>query len=98
MIHLMIGISLINETSLNINDLKVKVGYVVPKSPAAKSGLLINDIILKVEKEYIYKSSDVVNAINKNGVNKFAKILIERNNKLINIKVKPIDIRDLANN
>ncbi len=97
-IHPMIGISLINETSLDTNNLKVKVGYVVPKSPAAKSGILVNDIILKVEKEYIYKSSDVVDAISKNGINKFANILIERNNKLINVNVKPIDIRDLAKN
>ena len=97
-IHPMIGISLINETSTDINNSKVKVGYVVPKSPAAKSGILVNDIILKVEKEYIYKSSDVVDAINQNGVNKFANILIERNNRLININVRPIDIRDLSKN
>ena len=97
-IHPMIGISLINETSLDTNNIKVKVGYVVPKSPADKSGILVNDIILKVEKEYIYKSSDVVDAINQNGVNKFANILIERNNRLININVRPIDIRDLSNN
>ncbi len=95
-IHPMIGISLINETSLDTNNIKVKVGYVVPKSPAAKSGILVNDIILKVEKEYIYKSSDVVEAINQNGINKFANILIERNKSLININVKPIDIRDLS--
>ncbi len=97
-IHPMIGISLINETSLDTNNIKVKVGYVVPRSPAAKSGILVNDIILKVEKEYIYKSSDVVDAINQNGINKFANILIERNNNLININVMPIDIRDLSNN
>ena len=97
-IHPMIGISLINETSLDTNNIKVKVGYVVPNSPAAKSGILVNDIILKVEKEYIYKSSDVVDAINQNGVNKFANILIERNNRLININVRPIDIRDLSKN
>jgi len=95
-IHPMIGVSLINETSLDSNSTKVKVGYVVPKSPAAKRGILINDIILKVEKEYIYKSSDVVDAINKNGINKFATILIERNNRLIKINVKPIDIRELT--
>ena len=97
-IHPMIGISLINETSLDTNNIKVKVGYVVPNSPAAKSGILVNDIILKVEKEYIYKSSDVVDAINQNGINKFANILIERNKSLININVKPIDIRDLSKN
>ena len=97
-IHPMIGISLINETSLDTNNSKVKVGYVVPRSPAAKSGILVNDIILKVDKEYIVKSSDVVDAINKNGVNKFANILVERNNRLININVKPVDIRDLSKN
>jgi len=97
-IHPMIGISLINETSLDTNNIKVKVGYVVPNSPAAKSGILVNDIILKVEKKYIYKSSDVVDAINQNGVKKFANILIERNNRLININVRPIDIRDLSKN
>ena len=97
-IHPMIGISLINETSLDTNDIKVKVGYVVPNSPAAKSGISVNDFILKVEKKYIYKSSDVVDAINQNGVNKFANILIKRNNRLININVRPIDIRDLSKN
>jgi len=97
-IHPMIGISLIDETSLDTNNIKVKVGYVVPNSPAANSGILLNDIILKVEKNYIYKSGDVVDAINKNGVNKYAKILIERNNRLININVKPIDIRNLSKN
>ena len=97
-IHPMIGISLVNETSLATNNTKVKVGYVVPNSPAAISGILINDIILRVDKELIFKSSDVVDAINKNGVKKFAKILIERNNRLIKIDVKPIDIRDLPKN
>ncbi len=97
-IHPMIGISLINETSLDTNNIKVKVGYVVPNSPAAKSGILVNDIILKVEKENIYQSSDVVDAINQNGINKFAKILIKRKNRLININVRPIDIRDLSKN
>ncbi len=97
-IHPMIGISLINETSLDTNNIKVKVGYVVPKSPAAKSGILKNDIILRVEEEYIYKSADVVDAINKTGINKSANILIERNNKLINVNVKPIDIRNLSKN
>ncbi len=95
-IHPMIGISLLNETSLENNNTKVKVGYVVPNSPAAKSGILVNDIILKVEKDYIFKSSDVVDAISKNGVKKSAKILIERNKRLININVQPIDIRDLS--
>ncbi len=94
-IHPMIGVSLINENSLDINNIRVKVGYVVPKSPAEKSGILENDIILKIDNSYVYTSSDVVNAIDKNGINNSVKLLIERNKRLINIKVKPIDIRDL---
>tara|TARA_B100000963_G_scaffold147654_1_gene128561 strand:- start:3845 stop:4981 length:1137 start_codon:yes stop_codon:yes gene_type:complete len=94
-VHPMIGISLINEISLDTNKIKVKVGYVVPNSPAEKGGILVNDIIVKVEKSIISQSSDVVDAVNKNGIDKFAKILIERNNRLINISVRPIDIRDL---
>ena len=49
-----------------------------------------------MDKEYIYKSGDVVDAINQNGIEKIAKILVERNNRLIDINVKPIDIRDLS--
>ena len=46
-IHPMIGINLIDENYFETNDSIVKVGYVVPNSPAAKSGIFINDIILK---------------------------------------------------
>tara|TARA_Y100000589_G_scaffold290940_1_gene294002 strand:- start:244 stop:1380 length:1137 start_codon:yes stop_codon:yes gene_type:complete len=95
-IHPMIGISLLNEASLDTNQINVKVSYVVPDSPADKGGILINDIILKIDKKNINNSADVVNAINQNGINKYAKILIERDNRLIKINIKPIDIRDLS--
>ena len=94
--HPMIGITLINELSSKTNSNKVKVGYVVPNSPAAKSGILIGDILLKVDQSEIKESSDVINAINKIGVNKFAKITIKRNNKIIKFSVKPVDIRILG--
>ena len=96
--HPMIGISLINEPSVKTNINKVKVGYVVPSSPASNGGILIGDIIIKIDHNDIKKSSDVINAINKNGVNKFAKIIIKRNNKIIKLNIKPVDIRDLRNN
>ena len=96
--HPMIGISLINELSTKFNENKVKVGYVVPNSPAAKSGILIGDIMLKIDQNVIKESSDVINAINKNGINKFAKITIKRNQKIIKLSIKPVDIRDLAGN
>jgi len=94
--HPMIGITLINELSSKTNNNKVKVGYVVPNSPAAKSGILIGDILLKVDQSEIKESSDVINAINKIGVNKFAKITVKRNNKIIKFSVKPVDIRILG--
>ena len=96
--HPMIGISLINELSATINKTKVKVGYVVPNSPAERSGVLIGDIIIKIDQNDIKKSSDVINAINKNGINRSAKFTIKRNTKIIKLNIKPVDIRELGKN
>ncbi len=95
-IHPMIGINLIDQNYFETNKSIVKVGYVVPNSPAAKSGILINDIILKVGKTNIYNSSDVINSISNNGINKFINITLKRKNKIIKLKVKPIDITNLS--
>ena len=75
-IHPMIGINLIDENYFETNKSIVKVGYVVPNSPAAKSGININDIILKVGKTNINNSSDVINAINNNGIKKFINSVV----------------------
>ena len=95
-IHPMIGINLIDENYFETNDSIVKVGYVVPNSPAAKSGIFINDIILKVGKTNINNSSDVINEISNNGINKSINITLKRKNKIIKLKVKPIDITKLT--
>ena len=95
-IHPMIGINLIDENYFETNESIVKVGYVVPNSPAAKSGILINDIIVKVGKTNINNSSDVINEISNNGINKFINITLKRKNKIIKLKVKPIDITNLT--
>ncbi|MDC3175906.1 trypsin-like peptidase domain-containing protein [Prochlorococcus sp. AH-716-D13] len=95
-IHPMIGINLIDENYFETNESIVKVGYVVPNSPAAKSGIFINDIILKVGKTNINNSSDVINEISNNGINKFINITLKRKNKIIKLKVKPIDITKLT--
>ena len=95
-IHPMIGINLIDENYFETNDSIVKVGYVVPNSPAAKSGIFINDIILKVGKTNINNSSDVINEISNNGINKSINITLKRKNKIIKLKVKPIDITNLT--
>ena len=95
-IHPMIGINLINETFYETNKNIVKVGYVVPNSPAEKSGIFINDIILKVGKKEITNSSDVINAISNNGINKSINITLKRKNKIFKLKVKPTDNNNLS--
>ena len=96
-IHPMIGISLIDESNLKTNKNSVKVGYIMPNSPAQKSGILVNDIILKVGNKEIKSASDVVSQISKNGINKKINILLKRKNKLIKLKVIPTDITNLQN-
>jgi len=96
-IHPMIGISLIDESKLEIENNSVKVGYVVPNSPAEKSGIMVNDIIIKVGNKDIEKASDVIREISKNGINKQIKILLKRRNKFIRLEVTPTDITNLGN-
>ena len=74
----------------------MKVGYVVPRSPAEQSGILINDVILKVGNQTIENATDVISAISKNGINKNIEISLKRGNKLIKLKVKPTDISNLS--
>ena len=94
-IHPMIGISLIEASNFETNRNVVKVGSVVPNSPAEKSGIMINDIIIKVGNKDIEKASDVINQISKNGINKQLNILLKRKNKFIRLKLIPIDITKL---
>ncbi len=96
-IHPMIGISLINENNYETNNKAVKVGYVVQNSPAEKSGIKVNDIIIKVGSQDIEKASDVISQITKNGINKPINILLRRKNKVIRVKVIPTDITNLQN-
>ena len=94
-IHPMIGISLIDVSNPKTNNISVKVGYVVPNSPAEKSGFMINDIIIKVGNKDIEAASDVISQISKNGINKKINILLKRRNTLIRVKVQPTDITNL---
>ena len=94
-IHPMIGISLIDEGNFETNNNAVKVGYVVPNSPAEKSGFMVNDLIIKVGNKEIETASDVISEISKNGINKQINILLKRRNKFIKLKVIPTDITNL---
>tara|TARA_B100000161_G_scaffold255553_1_gene217817 strand:- start:358 stop:1509 length:1152 start_codon:yes stop_codon:yes gene_type:complete len=96
-IHPMIGVSLIDESNFETNKNTVKVGYVVPNSPAEKSGIFVNDIFIQVGNKEIKTASDVISQINKNGINKQINILLKRKNKFIKLKVKPTDITNLQN-
>ena len=97
-IHPMIGISLIDDSNSETMNNAVKVGYVAPNSPAFKSGIMVNDIIIKVGNKDIEKSSDVISQITKNGINKQINILLKRKNKFIKLRVKPTDITNIQNN
>ena len=97
-IHPMIGISLVDESNPETNKISVKVGYVVPNSPAEKSGFMINDIIIKVGNKDIEAASDVISQISKNGINKKVNILLKRRNTFIRVKVQPTDITNLKSN
>jgi S1-C subfamily serine protease len=97
-VHPMIGISLIDESNPETNNISVKVGYIVPNSPAEKSGFMVNDIIMKVGNKDIEAASDVSSQISKNGINKKVNILIKRRNTLITLKVQPTDITNLQKN
>ncbi len=97
-IHPMIGISLIEEINSETKDTAVKVGYIVPNSPAEKSGIKIDDILIKVGNKDIETASDVIDQISKNGINKQVNILLKRRNKFIKLKVIPTDITNLENN
>ena len=97
-IHPMIGVSLIDETSYETNKSLVKVGYVVPNSPAYDSGIKINDIILSVGKVDVKSTADVISSISNNGIKKSINISLKRGNKIIRLKVKPTDISNLSRN
>ena len=97
-IHPMIGISLIEESNSERKDNAVKVGYIVPNSPAEKSGIKIDDILIKVGNKNIETASDVIDQISKNGINKQINVLLKRRNKFIKLKVIPTDITNLQNN
>ena len=97
-IHPMIGISLIEESNSDRKNNVVKVGYIVSNSPAEKSGIKIDDILIKVGNKDIETASDVIDQISKNGINRQVNILLKRINTFIKLKVMPIDITNLQKN
>ena len=70
----------------------------IPNSPAEKSGIQVNDIIIKVGNKDIKTASDVIGEISKNGIKKQIDILLKRRNKFIKLKVIPTDITNIQQN
>ena len=93
-IHPMIGVHL---SHAGVNTEKINYGatieYILPGGPAEKQGFKVKDIIVKINKREIRGPADVVDSINKNGVDKEMKFIILRKNIRRFITVKPVDIR-----
>ncbi len=95
-IHPIIGVSL---TYLNQED-KEKFNYsdgakiinIIPKGPADKKGLKINDVIIKVNSKEIKYPEDVITEVNRNGINKKLSMTVLRRKNKIDFLIKPIDI------
>lgn len=97
-IHPMIGVHLSHaEKNTEVITEKIYYGatieYIVPGGPAEKEGFKVNDIIVKVNKDVIKGPKDVVDSINKNGIDKTMKFVILRQNKRKVISVQPVDIK-----
>ena len=93
-IHPMIGVHLSHAI---VNTEKIKYGatieHILPGGPAEKQGFNVKDIIIKINEKDIRGPADVVDSINKNGVDKAMKFIILRKNIRRFITVKPVDIR-----
>lgn len=71
-------------------DGKIYVGEVVAGSPAAKAGLLADDVILGVDKNFTNNIMQYKTLLQND--NKAIKLLITRNRKVEEITIKPISI------
>ncbi|MCY6354087.1 SpoIVB peptidase [Clostridium sp. ZS2-4] len=76
------------------SDIETTRGKVI--SPSAESGIQVGDIILKVNDSSINNSDELIREIDLNK-NKKLKIVLERNNKIIEKTVKPIKNKDDEN-
>ena len=71
------------------------VRYLIPDGPAQKGGLQVNDIILQVGNNVIFKPSDIVNLVNDNGINKPLKFKIKRLGEIKIFSIVPVDMNTL---
>ncbi len=61
------------------------VGGIMSDSPAAKGGVLVGDIILKVDNNKIKDFKDLVNTVSKTKIGKTLKIMVFRKKNKLNL-------------
>ena len=98
--HPMIGVTLSSNikqksTFLSQRENGAVIKYVTPNSPAEKSGLKVDDVIIFIDDFKISTPTDVVNRINQNNLKTNMKIKILRNNRHLIKTIMPIDIYEL---
>jgi S1-C subfamily serine protease len=64
------------------------VTEVMPKSPAAKAGIRIGDVIMRVDNQTINSAPELVKAIRKAGVGKEVAITAQRGDKSVEVKAR----------
>lgn len=69
-------------------DAKVKIKSILSYSPAEKSGIQSNDILVSINKVNVFLASQVIEIISSNA-NKEIEIVVDRNNELLTLKVIP---------
>lgn len=90
-----LGISDAGSTVLENNKVGVKIGYIDPNSPAEEAGLLVNDLIVKVNNQDLDNLRALIEIIANTKPNTILNFSIRRDGKLLNIPVKLVE--DKAN-
>ncbi len=98
--HPMIGVTLASNIKQESNFISQRksgaiIKYLIPKGPAEKGGLELEDVIISINGKKILTPNDVVNTINENDLKTPLEITISRKGKTKKKIVQPIDIYEL---
>ena len=91
-LHPIVGIGLASVSN------GVVIRSVHPDGPAARAGLVANDVILSIDGREIKEPSEVINAIEQNGLGKNLLMQIRRGPTYLTVKVLPVDMSSLVRN
>ena len=68
---------------------------VVPDGPAARAGLQADDVIVAIAGSPVKAPSDVVTAIDRNGVNRPLKVEVQRGSRRVTVTMTPTEMGSL---